>query len=51
MLANLIVGMLVDIKEDNMKKILGVEVTDEEFDRLFCAQATGKELKLINGVV
>ena len=34
-----------------MKKLLGIEVTDEEFDRLFCEQANGKELKVVDGKV
>ena len=34
-----------------MKKILGIEVTDEEFDKFFCEQANGKELKVVNGKI
>lgn len=34
-----------------MKKILGIEVTNEEFDCLFCQQSLGKELKVENGKV
>ena len=42
--------MLVDIKGDNMK-LLGIEITFEEFDRLMCDQSDGKELKVIDGKV
>lgn len=34
-----------------MKKLLGIKVTNEEFDYLFCEQAKGKELKVIDGKV
>ena len=34
-----------------MKRILGIEVTDEEFDFLFQQQAQGKVLKVIDGKV
>lgn len=32
-------------------KLLGIEVTLEEFDNLICEQNKGKELKVINGKV
>ena len=32
-------------------KILGIEVTEKEFDFLFCEQAKGKELKVVDGKV
>lgn len=32
-------------------KLLGIEVTPEEFNNLFCEQAKGKELKVIDGKV
>ena len=32
-------------------KLLGIEVTDEEFDFLMCEQAKGKELKVVDGKV
>ena len=34
-----------------MKKLLNIEVTDEEFDRLICEQPKGKELKVVDGKV
>ena len=34
-----------------MKTLLGIEVTDEEFDYLFCQQSQGKELKVVDGKV
>lgn len=34
-----------------MKTLFGIEVTDEEFDELFCEQANGKELKVVDGKV
>lgn len=34
-----------------MKKILGVKVTDEDFDRLLSEQSKGKELKVIDNKV
>ena len=34
-----------------MKKILGIDVTDNEFNRLFCEQAKGKELKIVGELV
>ena len=34
-----------------MKKLLGIEVTDEQFDYLFCQQSQGKELKVVDGEV
>ena len=34
-----------------MRKILGIEVTEEEEDFLFCEQAKGKEIKVIDGKV
>ena len=34
-----------------MKTLLGIEITDEEFDRLFCEQSQGKELKVVDGKV
>lgn len=32
-------------------KILGIEVSEKEFDFLFCEQAKGKELKVVDGKV
>lgn len=32
-------------------KLLGIEVTEKEFDFLFSEQAKGKELKVVNGKV
>ena len=32
-----------------MKTLLGIEITDEEFDYLFCEQAKGKEIKVKDG--
>lgn len=32
-------------------QILGIELTDKEADYLFCEQAKGKELKVVNGKV
>jgi hypothetical protein len=32
-------------------EILGIEVTDEEYDYLFCQQSNGKELKVVDGKV
>ena len=32
-------------------KLLGIELTAEEFDRLLCEQNKGKELKVIDGEV
>lgn len=32
-------------------KLLGIEVTEKEFDFLFCEQAKGKELKVVDGKV
>lgn len=32
-------------------KLLGIEVTQEEFNNLFCEQAKGKELKVVDGEV
>jgi hypothetical protein len=34
-----------------MKKLLNIELNDEEFDYLICEQSKGKELKIINGKV
>jgi hypothetical protein len=34
-----------------MEKILGIEVTDEEYDFLLCQQSKGKELKVVDGKV
>lgn len=34
-----------------MKTLFGIEVTDEEFNELFCEQANGKELKVVDGKV
>lgn len=34
-----------------MKKIFGVEVSDEEFDRLYKLQSEGKILKVIDGKI
>lgn len=34
-----------------MYSLLGIELPFEEFDRLLCEQASGKELKVIDGVV
>ena len=34
-----------------MKTLLGIEITDEYFDYLFCEQAKGKELKVVDGKV
>lgn len=34
-----------------MKKLLGIEVSDEQFDYLFCQQSQGKVLKFIDGKV
>lgn len=32
-----------------MKKLLGIEITDEYFDYLFCEQSKGKEIKVVDG--
>lgn len=32
-------------------KLLGIELTDKEFDYLMCEQAKGKELKVVDGKV
>lgn len=32
-------------------KLLGIDLTVEEFDRLMCEQSKGKELKVVNGKV
>ena len=32
-------------------KLLGIEITQEEFDRLMCQQSQGKELKVVDGKV
>lgn len=34
-----------------MKKLLGINLTEEEFDTLICEQNNGKELKVINGEI
>lgn len=34
-----------------MKKLLGIEMTDDYFDYLFCEQSKGKELKVVDGKV
>lgn len=34
-----------------MSKILGIELTNEEFDYLICQQNKGKELKVVDGKV
>ena len=34
-----------------MKTLFGIEVTDEQFDYLFCEQAKGKELEVVDGQV
>ena len=34
-----------------MKKLLGINVTEEEFDYLICEQNNGKELKVVDGKV
>lgn len=34
-----------------MKKLLGIELNDQEFDFLMCEQAKGKELKVVDGKV
>ena len=34
-----------------MKNLLGIELTDEQFDYLMCQQSLGKELKVSNGQV
>ena len=34
-----------------MKKLLGKEITDEEFDYLMCEQNKGKELKIIDNKI
>ena len=34
-----------------MKKLLGINLTDEEFDYLICQQNKGKELKFVDGKV
>lgn len=38
-------------QEEQKFSLLGVEMSLEEFDRLLCEQAQGKELKVINGQV
>lgn len=32
-------------------QLLGIELTEEEFDRLLCEQSNGKELKVVDGKV
>ena len=32
-------------------QLLGIELTDKEFDRLMCEQSKGKELKIVDGKV
>lgn len=32
-------------------KLLGIEVTPEEFNNLFCEQSKGKEIKVVDGKV
>ena len=32
-------------------KLLGIELTEQEFDFLMCEQAKGKELKVVDGKV
>lgn len=34
-----------------MKKLLNIEMSDVEFDKLMCEQSSGKELKVIDGKV
>ena len=34
-----------------MKKLLGIELNDQEFDFLICEQNKGKELKVVDGKV
>lgn len=34
-----------------MKKLLNIEMSDVEFDKLMCEQSNGKELKVIDGKV
>lgn len=34
-----------------MKTLLGIDLTDEEFDNLLCEQAKGKELKIVDGKI
>ncbi len=34
-----------------MKKLLGIELNDQEFDFLMCEQNKGKELKVVDGKV
>ena len=37
--------------QKSVKKLRGIELTDEEFDFLICEQNKGKELKVIDGKV
>lgn len=32
-----------------MKTLLGIEISDEEFDTFFCEQSKGKEIVLVDG--
>lgn len=43
--------IVVVIKEVYMKTLLGIEMSFEEFDKLMCEQAKGKELVVDNGKV
>lgn len=42
---------LLKDKQQQKRMLLGIEVTYEEFDKLFCEQAEGKELKVVDGKV
>lgn len=34
-----------------MKRLLGIEITDKEFDYFMCEQAKGKELKIVDNKI
>ena len=34
-----------------MRELLGIELSDEEFDAIMCQQSSGKEIKIIDGKI
>ena len=34
-----------------MKTLLGIEISDEEFDDIMCQQSSGKEIKIVDGKI
>ena len=34
-----------------MKTLLGIDLSDEEFDNIMCQQSSGKEIKIVDGKI